>query len=492
MALIVTNTGTDALRWVEWGQEGALTYNAATSLLIDSDSLVTSGFAGTGSTRTGAYDPGAAGNSVITCSLSGDATAVCGTGVQSHVGVFRVRARVWTATSTVRLRLAWRVAGGSYSTNLWTAPVVLSRFASADLGTITVPRVLLGTQAWDGRIEAYTTDGSAASVDVDLVALMPATDGYGKVRATLSNVTGVGVASDSFTGTTVGGSLNGRTAPTGGTWATSGDATDFTFNDLHSDEQVLRTVASSTNGRLALLGSSLTDCETEALVQQNGMRTGMSLGIVARATDISNCLRFVIADGTPRQLRLEQIVAGVVTVLETNTTYVAATSVVHKLRMVVYASGRIVCSAAADEATSAPPIFGALQPIFDTVAAVAAPGGALASGKSGLFDRNPDASGSTREWDAFAARIPAPEPVVAYPSRTLKVRSDDAIRDDSTGTYTARPPSYRGSRFTVPVGTGRVAVFAHTQDLEVSAWEPAVASFSAQVGWTMRGLAVPR
>jgi hypothetical protein len=50
--LIVTDTATQSRRHVEWGLEGPLTYNSATSLLVDSDDMVTSGFAGAQATTT--------------------------------------------------------------------------------------------------------------------------------------------------------------------------------------------------------------------------------------------------------------------------------------------------------------------------------------------------------------------------------------------------------------------------------------------------------
>ena len=56
--LIITDTAGQLRRHVEWGLEGPLTYNPATSLLLDSDNLVTSGFAGAQTTvSVGAYDP---------------------------------------------------------------------------------------------------------------------------------------------------------------------------------------------------------------------------------------------------------------------------------------------------------------------------------------------------------------------------------------------------------------------------------------------------
>jgi hypothetical protein len=77
-------------------------------------------------------------------------------------------------------------------------------------------------------------------VALDYLILVPQADGYGKARARRL------VAYDTFTGTTAGGALNTRVAPLGGTWATSGDATDFVFSDnfLGTDavESLSRTV----------------------------------------------------------------------------------------------------------------------------------------------------------------------------------------------------------------------------------------------------------
>jgi hypothetical protein len=62
--LTVTEASSQSRRTVEWGAE-YLHYNPASpwSLVLDSDSLVTSGFSGFQTTFAGAYDPGASGNS---------------------------------------------------------------------------------------------------------------------------------------------------------------------------------------------------------------------------------------------------------------------------------------------------------------------------------------------------------------------------------------------------------------------------------------------
>ena len=97
--LIVTDTASQNRRHIEWGLENQY-YNSGLSLLIDSDNMVTSGFSGAQATVTGAYDPNATGNNAITISaVSGEVAAVCGTGNQSHIGVYRVKARVQGPTA---------------------------------------------------------------------------------------------------------------------------------------------------------------------------------------------------------------------------------------------------------------------------------------------------------------------------------------------------------------------------------------------------------
>jgi len=120
MGLKITNGAAVPLRFVEWGAEYRF-YDPADPwpLILDSDSLVTSGFSGTQTTLAGAYDPNATGNSIITSLVLGQPQAICGTGVQPHVGTFRVKARVNSGPGgcDAYFRLAWRAGDGSYTTN---------------------------------------------------------------------------------------------------------------------------------------------------------------------------------------------------------------------------------------------------------------------------------------------------------------------------------------------------------------------------------------
>lgn len=483
--LIVTDTASQSRRHVEWGLEGPLTYNASTSLLIDSDNMVTSGFGGSQTTQSGAYDPNASGNSVILAVARTSPTAMCGTGNLSHVGAFRVKGRFYASTGT-SVRLVWQAGDGPVSSNPWVVTPSTAGWAEIDLGQITIPVVVSGTQRWTGRVEIKTSSGTNNTY-LDYMVLVPLADGYGKSRAAYSYIAGALVGFDDFTGTTATSALNARVAPAGGTWATSGDATDYTFADDFGEEQIVRSAASSTSGRFAILGTTnYTDTDISARVRVDSASptqlTAALPSVVARYVDSSNYLRAsLMANGA--YLELTQVVAGVATTV-LSAAFGYTTLVFYKIQLVVYAGGRAIATIYTDAGAS-------LTSVEMSTTALAT-SGTLASGKVGLRDYNSGASSAARYYDNVTMATPAAEPIVVYSGRNMQIRHDDVIRQDSTGTYTGRPQSYKGTRFMVPVGTSRVMVKARRNDVETAADDNVTDATQIQIGWTPRGLAVPR
>jgi hypothetical protein len=211
--LIVTDAATQSRRHVEWGLEGPGTYNNATSLLVDSDDMVTSGFSGAQTTSTGAYDPNATGNNVVALTLvASTTTAICGTGNLSHVGVFRVKARVKGGALTNQFRLSWKALDGPVNRNAWVTPVSITDWVEMDLGTITVPAATVGTQRWTGQIEVIAAASSPGVAVIDYLVLVPANDGYGKARGIYTTTTGISAGQDAFTGAAAGAERQGRAA----------------------------------------------------------------------------------------------------------------------------------------------------------------------------------------------------------------------------------------------------------------------------------------
>jgi len=487
--LIVTDAATQNRRHVEWGLEPPETYNSGTSLLVDSDNMTVSGFAGTQSTATGAYDPNATGNSIVTATVfTQTATAICSTGNLSHVGTFRVKARVQAISAAAKVRLAWQANDGPIAANPWASPIALGRWEEIDLGVITIPAAVTGTGKWFGRVDVANSTSVGSQVNLDYLILVPAGEGYGKARAVAVTAAGAVVGYDDFTGTTAGNALNARVATAGGTWATSGAATDFVFSDDFATEQVSRVSVSDASRRFGILGATnYTDTQVRSGVGFTPAPTGVvQQGVIARWVDSSNYIRAFIDYGSSSTtaFAVEIVVAGVSTLINRpGTTLGPGNS--YDIRLTVYATGRYIAEFF---------IGAALNPVqgidgFDSRLATA---GALATGKPGIVDINTGSGAVTRYYDRFTVATPLAEPIAIYSTRTMQIRWDDVIRVDSTNTYYGRPTSYRGTRFLVPPGTSRVLVKARRWDLETSEDVSVTDNTTIQVAYTPRSLVVPR
>jgi hypothetical protein len=285
-------------------------------------------------------------------------------------------------------------------------------------------------------------------------------------------------------------------APAGGTWATSGAATDFAFADDLSDEQIKRETASDASARFAILGSTnYTDTEVSAdIYVASGLSAvgSMSLGVIARWVDSSNYLRATWTVSSQfgsytHTLSLVSVIAGAATSLASATLpYVSSPSITPvnaRLRLIVYATGRIIAQALAGSALIAS---------TEAQTSSLATGGALDDGKPGLYDIHTSTATPDRYYDDFSVATPSAEPIVVYSGQSLTVDHEKTERENSAGTLSGRPQSYRGSRFLLPVGTSRVAVAARRNDIETAADDQIADSTQVQVAVTPRGLVVPR
>jgi hypothetical protein len=497
--LIVTDTASQPRRHVEWGLENQY-YNASTSYLIDSDDMTSSPtFSGASTSATGAYDPNASGNNALTLTLTPNITAIAGTSNLSHIGTFRVKARVGhgaTIDPTIQVRFAWQAADEPWTFNEWaTMPTVGgSVWHELDLGSITVSPVLTGTQRWQGRVEARTTPSGIATTRLDYLVLIPTGEGYGKARAVFpSTASGVLATYDGFTLNTAGTALNGEASDAGATWSTTGDATDFVSSDDFGIELVSRATTTGTNGRFATLGSASTDTMVEVLIGRSGLPTTngdvVISGVKARYTNTTNYLRGVIRSERTlnkdlHYLQIAQIVAGTQTTLASSAFSLLDTW--YRLRLVVYATGRVMLQAMTSSGSA---VVGSVE----ASSSVLATAGTLASGTNGLWDlAATTGTAVTRYYDDYLQATPMAEPIVIHSGRNMQIRHEDTIRQDSAGTYVGRPPSYRGSRFLVPPGTSRVMVKAKRNDVDVDQDANVTDATQIQIAYTPRGLAVPR
>jgi hypothetical protein len=244
------------------------------------------------------------------------------------------------------------------------------------------------------------------------------------------------------------------------------------------------TNVAETPGRYAILGSTnYTDTEVSFSFLASSATVDVVSSAVARYVDASNLLRLQTTNaGSSSVLSLVQRVAGTETTLGSVTWSRAWDT--HVFRLLVFASGRAIGQVLS--------VGGALQAQVEGSSSALATSGALDDGKPGFHDQALSTGTVTRLYGDFSVSVPPSEPVVIYSGRNMQIRHDDTIRQDSTGTYTGRPASYRGSRFLVPVGTSRVLAKVRRNDVETAADDAVTDATQIQVGITPRGLAVPR
>jgi hypothetical protein len=486
--LIVTDNATQSRRYVAWGLESRwYPTSSPPSLIVDSTGMVTTGFAGATATQSGAYS--GATNNVIQATLRPQPQAVCGLGALTHVGAFRPQLRFYASATTMAVRLTYQALDGPFRSLAYQLPVAAG-WNHVDLGGIDVPAAALGTQRWTGRIEAYSTsDFGGETIGVDAVWLMPS-EQFARARGVYAYQAGTLVSYDQFLTTTAGAALNARVAPTGGTWATSGSATDFTFADAPGAlETVTRATVSDASRRFAILGSALpaanevsVDAYATALISQE-------VGVVARWVDASNYLSATwmdfVGDGT---FRLGVTITGSLVAAQTVAVR-PAINAWYTLRVIAFASG----TAIGMMLDSAGGILASLRLSHASLVT----GGTLDDGKPGFYDYNSVASAKTRYFDNFYVATPPAEPIACYSAQSIEFRSASTLREDSTGVYYGTPPEAVGSRFTVPPAGGparktRVAVIARRQDVVNVTDDDIADSTIVQVNFTPRYLVVPR
>lgn len=484
---VVTDAATQSRRYMLLGLESRYYPTAAPpSLIVDSAGMVTAGFAGATATRTAAFS-GAA-NNVISATMRTQLQAICGLGNLTHVGQFRPQLRFYASATTIALRLTYQALDGPLRSLSFKVPVAVG-FNVVDLGLITLPETELGAQRWTGRIEAYSTDIGGETLDIDVLHLIPA-EQIARARGSYSYRPGVITAYDEFTAVAAGTALNARVAPLGGTWATSGVATDFTAADAPTatDETMTRATVDASR-RFAILGATnYTNTEAGVQIREANIVASSTQEVIARWVDSNNYARLSAAGSF---LRLEVVVAGATTSLQVESQN-RSWSAAFQLRLVIFATG-VAIGTLLDA-------NGAVLKTLRGQHAALATGGVLATGKPGFADDGFNAT--ARYYDNFYHATPAAEPIVCYSGQSIEFRDDATLREDATGTWAGPPPESPGGRFFVPCAGGpgrkaRVALLARRNDLESANDDALVAnstmdSTTLQVYVTERYLVVPR
>lgn len=438
--LTLTDDSSQNRDYIEVGleQEGYDPDNP-TPLLIDSDNLTTSGLAGATASDSDAYDPaGATTNNVIQATLTTTAVTACSTGAQEHIGRKRISSRLKASATGTYVRLAWKVGDGPISRGPWRAIPAASNFYDVYLDTITIEEVPEGTHEWTGYVEAYAAAGGD-TVKVDFVEVMPA-EVWGRVRAPFRF--GTPTAFSARTGfNTESGGLNGDTLDGGGTWATTGDGTDYSVAGGVATRTA--TSDSANTGQWATVDTNLTNVavgvSSKVSDTTDDANQDLLRGVVARFTDANNHLRALLSyAGGKTYVRVQKRVGGTITNL------LAATRAddgkpdeYRRVELIALASGMWQVR-----------VDGAL--ISQGYDSVLATGGALATGDVGLYDEHTAADANTRTYDDFVAWVPGFEHAM-YSGEPAMLTHEQFLRGTwgklpIDGKYLTIPPATRAGR----------------------------------------------
>jgi microcystin-dependent protein len=197
---------------------------------------------------------------------------------------------------------------------------------------------------------------------------------------------------DAFVGTSAGSAINGRVAPYGGTWATSGMAGDYLFSDVTTNgsaETTVRSTSSDTSPRYAILGTTnYANVKVQTNIWHNAYPNSsgyLEQGIIARWTDASNYVRAEVKRQNPSSpkttLEIRTVIAGVETQIASTTLTTTYNSP---------STGPIsltVDTAGVATATYSPSGLATVSVTAPANAALAT-GGTLATGKTGWYDKH--------------------------------------------------------------------------------------------------------
>jgi hypothetical protein len=443
--------------WLVWGiQSRYYSADASAALGWQAESLTAMG-----GSATNAGPAGASGSSVMRNTtvqevwqpvLSTQATG--GGAHMSHVGSFRVFARVQAAAANAvdtYLRFEWGEGDlRRYTRN--STVTIESEFGGSwrivDLGMVTLTTAVSGTQRWEGRVHAKTVaTASNKTIDIDWLMLVPVDEGSAEVsgvhRTAESALTYS--AYDAFAHS---GALTGKTLPVGGTWTGAGDGDDFSAGT----GVITRTAVSDANvntGRY-VTASSPTLSNTIVSARRSTQSLGFLIapanvfGVIARYTDANNWLMARLEDpGSGAVLAVYKRVSGTVTQIGSVTmSGWTAFDVSYKLQ--VDTSGRFQAwfwETGSENGTAAKTVTG-----YDTDLAQ---GGALATGKPGLYDAWTSATANTRTYDDFVAYSYSVDAAI-FASQSMEIRHNTANREDSAGAVWTTPSKYVGDYLLVP------------------------------------------
>lgn len=506
--LVVDNDSSSDQLWLQWGLRSKTYSGTATAgLFFEAESRLRQGGAVLAA-RSGASGGTVVRQGTLTTSYQSMLSLVSsGTVYCQHVGSYNLMARVYDPGGTagvtsggtvgnVSLAAEWAVGDFVQVTrNDPVSPAVINDYSIVNLGQVHIPKVTTGTQRWDARVLAKGTDFNQ-SVDVDCVWLNPVDEGSGVVEASV--VVGASTqvyANDSFTGTPAGTALNGRTAPVGGSWATSGATTDYFFVDQFGTtaEFVARNTDSDSDWRYAVLGSTnFAEVDVSARITSTAsppadFYQGILVRYQSSATWLAFIARTVSATGGAF-LYVWQKKSGTNSFWALNDQGPVVPGADYILRAVVYGTGLGIF-------TVLSPTTGAVMFQSRMQNADWSLSGGLSLGKPGLIDQNSGSTGAIRLYDDFFTAVPNPADAAVYANQSLEVRSDRVQRENSGGAVWGPVGKYEGNYLFVPPsgqeGRTTEVIVKLSRGVPESMGDSGIDDLSAQLFVTPRYLNVP-
>jgi hypothetical protein len=493
-------------RWLAWGIESRNYSSASTAGTFYEAEALTLKSSAAIATRTSASG-GASNNVVRHSDLVDDwqqvlSTQATGAGAHlSHVGTFRVFARVFDATAntgTISLRLEWGQGDFRKSTqNESASPAARGDFSLVDLGVVKLDTTTQGTQRWEGRILAKSTT-IGDDIDVDYLWIVPVEDGGGEIIATPEASSSIATLNAYDTFTQAAGALAGKTPAipsSGGNWAGAGDADDFQVSGASAYNVTRTAVSDSANtGRWAVAGTAITASAAQVSLTISSYPTASTskFGTILRYVDSNNWLSATvdyIGFGIAYFI-VRKRVAGTITTLSTSTTFILGLGSTYAVNLSADTTGNWTANLKLGSAT--------VKTLSGTDS-VLATAGALASGKGGMYDEYTSASPAvTRTYDNFSVEsygtTDAKQDAAMFASQSCELRSDAVVREDSTGSVWNDVSRYEGDYLKLPASGRENRTIRFT--LKASRYAPdsgadsGIDDISARLSYQPRGITV--
>jgi len=220
------------------------------------------------------------------------------------------------------------------------------------------------------------------------------------------------------------GNLNAKVAPVGGTWATSGAATDLA---IEATGHTAQRTAVSEAARHALLGAvNFTNVGVEIDVKASALIAGLFQIATARDNEIQAALQFNA--GYP---------GGVFVTTITGTSDSQQVPVEGMVTAGAWSTIRLVVDAAGRYAAWLFPQGGRPSaPLITGQHAALATGGASATGLPGFSDANTSSTACTRNYKNFRVFVPTVD-AACFASQSLVYSHEGAFRENAAGTQWA-------------------------------------------------------